>query len=151
MFRAYLRSLAACTLSTSIFVGTSCMSSFAEQPSPNFDRIGADALAPNKAPGFSFAVVFKDQLVYAKGFGVADISRNTLVQAQTRFAVGSITKQFTAACILLQVQQGKLVLDDPLRKVPSFVPMHRRSRCACFLTKHRDCTTIHILTNTTGP
>lgn len=97
------------------------MSRAADQFTTNFDRIGTDVLAWNQAPGFSFAVVFNDKLVYAKGFGVADVRRNIPVDARTRFAIGSITKQFTAASILLLAQRGKLALDDLLAKhLPNF-------------------------------
>jgi D-alanyl-D-alanine carboxypeptidase len=85
------------------------------------DRIGADALATNKAPGFTFAVVRDGKLRYVRGFGVADVERNVPVTAQTRFAIGSLTKQFTAVSLLLLAQRGTVALDDSLVKyLPAF-------------------------------
>lgn len=93
----------------------------AEVTTAVFDRIGADALAANKAPGFSFAVVRDGRIAYAKGFGFADVQHEVPVGVDTRFAIGSITKQFTAAAILLLVQRGKVGLFDPVaRYLPAF-------------------------------
>jgi D-alanyl-D-alanine carboxypeptidase len=78
------------------------------------DRIGADALATKKAPGFTFAVVRAGKLDYVRAFGVADVERNVPVTSRTRFAIGSLTKQFTAVSLLLLAQRGEVALDDPL-------------------------------------
>ena len=86
-----------------------------------FDRIGNEALALNKAPGFSLAVVRDGEIVYRKGFGLADVARKEPVEPQTRFAIGSLTKQFTAAAVLLLAERRKLALDDPLATyLPTF-------------------------------
>ncbi len=101
------------------------MSRAAEPAAATFERIGTDALATQKAPGFSFAVVHGGTVVFARGFGLADVERKVPVQAQTRFAIGSMTKQFTAASILLLAQRGALGLDDPLSKYLSAFPNAR--------------------------
>lgn len=99
-----------------------CVGHAAESSKPSFDKIGSDALAFGSSPGFALAVVSHGKLAYAKGFGVADIARKTPVTPQTRFAVGSITKQFTAASVLLLAQRRKLSLDDRLSKYcPAFL------------------------------
>ena len=91
-----------------------------DPPRAAFDAIGARALAKQGAPGFAFAVVHRGRTVYARGFGLANVSRNEPVTAGTRFAVGSISKQFTAAAVLQLRDAGKLGLDDPLaRYLPS--------------------------------
>lgn len=93
----------------------------AEVPASVFDGIGNDALAAKKAPGFVLAVVRDGTLTYAKGFGYADIGRRIRVETATRFAIGSITKQFTAVAVLLLAERGALALDDPLSKYyPAF-------------------------------
>ncbi len=121
MFRSFLRSATASSLALlGLFLGSGCVSRAAQPTAATFDRIGNAALATGKAPGFSFAVVRDGTIVYMKGFGRADIARDA-VDPQTRFAVGSITKQFTAAAILLLAQRGKLALDDPLSTfLPAF-------------------------------
>ena len=79
-----------------------------------FDSIGAQSLANARAPGFSLAVVRQGRIVYARGFGIADLARRTPVDAGTRFAIGSLSKQFAAASILRLVERDSLTLDDHL-------------------------------------
>ncbi len=79
-----------------------------------FDSIGAQSLANGRAPGFSMAVVLHGRIVYARGFGIADLARRTPVATGTRFAIGSLSKQFVAAAILRLVERGSLSLDDHL-------------------------------------
>jgi D-alanyl-D-alanine carboxypeptidase len=76
------------------------------------------------APGVSVAVVEKGRLVYAQAFGDADISPERPANAGTRYAIGSISKQFTAAALLLLQEQGKLSLDD---KVSKYFPQFTRA------------------------
>jgi len=79
-------------------------------------RIGKAAYDQQRAPGFSLAVWYKGQVVFANGYGYADVANKTLVTAGTRYSVGSITKQFTAASILLLAERGKLSVDDRLSR-----------------------------------
>jgi CubicO group peptidase (beta-lactamase class C family) len=91
----------------------------AEQPS-DLDRKLADtigaALKQSSAPSVSIAVVRNGALVYAKAFGKANVAADRAADTSTRYAVGSISKQFTAASILLLQEQGKLSLDDTVSK-----------------------------------
>ena len=64
------------------------------------------------APSVSVAVVKDGKLVYSKAFGTADLAAGRPASVQTRYAVGSISKQFTAAALLMLEEQGKLSLDD---------------------------------------
>ena len=85
-----------------------------------FAGVGNRALASGAAPGIALAVVSHGQVVYEGGFGFADVASRVPVTAATRFAIGSLTKQLTAAAIQLLADRGKLSLDDPLAKyVPS--------------------------------
>ncbi|HEY0158086.1 MAG TPA: serine hydrolase [Thermoanaerobaculia bacterium] len=70
-------------------------------------------------PGCAVAVVRRAQLVYARGYGLADVEHGTPFTPQTVFGIGSIYKQLVAAAILLLERQGKLSLEDDIRK---FVP-----------------------------
>lgn len=79
-----------------------------------FDSIGARELAEGTAPGFSMVVVHNAQIAYARGVGVADVARKTPVTPDTRFAIGSVSKQFAAASILLLAERHRLSLDDTL-------------------------------------
>jgi CubicO group peptidase (beta-lactamase class C family) len=76
----------------------------------------SDALKKSGAPSVSVAVVREGKLYYARAFGSADIAAGRTADANTRYAVGSISKQFTAAALLLLQEQGKLSLDDRVSK-----------------------------------
>src|SRR6516162_4058534 len=62
--------------------------------------------------GLSVAVVKDGKVVLAKGYGKRSLASNEPVTTETAFAIGSITKQFTAACILLLAEDGKLSVHD---------------------------------------
>src|SRR5258705_3494688 len=68
--------------------------------------------------GFSGAVLVikQDKVLLKKGYGLADLEWNVANTHDTKFRIGSITKQFTAACILQLVEAGKLSADDKLSK-----------------------------------
>src|SRR3954462_11921112 len=72
----------------------------------------SNMLKASGAPSVSVAIVQDNKLVYAKAFGQADMEAHREADANTRYAVGSISKEFTAAAILLAQEQGKLSLDD---------------------------------------
>jgi D-alanyl-D-alanine carboxypeptidase len=118
--RVVIRALSVLALLASALPASALAADAVDPPPAAFDAIAARALAKNGAPGFSFAVVHRGRTVYARGFGLADVSRNEPVTAGTRFVVGSISKQFTAAAVLQLRDAGKLGLDDPLaRYLPS--------------------------------
>lgn len=67
--------------------------------------------------------VFKDRkVIFERGYGMADLEHNAAITPRTLFDIGSIAKQFTALAILLLVQQGKLSLDDDVRRYVPEVP-----------------------------
>jgi CubicO group peptidase (beta-lactamase class C family) len=67
-------------------------------------------------PGCSVGVAQNGRPVFESGYGMADLERNVAITPETIFESGSVAKQFTAATILLLAQQGKLSVDDPMRK-----------------------------------
>jgi len=67
-------------------------------------------------PGCSVGVAQNGIAVLKAGYGMADLERNVPVTPYTIFESGSVAKQFTAAAVLLLAQQGKISLDDPMRK-----------------------------------
>src|SRR5262249_47195852 len=71
------------------------------------------------SPGCALAVIKDGQTIYKRGYGIANLEYNIPITPSSVFYVGSIAKQFTAMCIALLAQQGKLSLDDNIRK---FVP-----------------------------
>lgn len=75
------------------------------------------------APGYAVGVVRDGELVYAKGFGRADLEQDRPITPRTDFHLASLSKQFTAAAIALLVQDGRLSLDTP---VADFIPEVRK-------------------------
>ena len=72
-------------------------------------------------PGMSLAIVKDGEIIFAKGFGYKDFSKQIPVTADTQFAIGSATKAFTALSILMLQEEGKLNLDDnPKKYLPFF-------------------------------
>ena len=88
---------------------------------------------------FSGAVLIMKQgkVLLRQGYGLADREWNIPNTPETKFRIGSVTKQFTAACILLLVEQNKLSLDDKLNK---YFPAYPKG----------DSVTIHMLLNHTS-
>jgi CubicO group peptidase (beta-lactamase class C family) len=72
-------------------------------------------------PGCSAAVSLNGQVVFEKAFGMAELEHGIPNTPQTIFESGSVAKQFTAAAVVLLSLDGKLSLDDPVRKhIPEF-------------------------------
>lgn len=87
------------------------------------------------------ALVAEDgKVIYKQGFGLANMEWNVPVATDTRFRLGSITKQFTAALTLQLVEQGKIKLDA---KVSDYLPDYRRDT-------GQKVTVHHLLTHTSG-
>ena len=77
--------------------------------------------ADTAAPGASVLVMLDDSVVFARGYGLADIEGREPVTTATHFRLASVTKQFTAMSILMLAEAGRLGLDDPLeRYFPDF-------------------------------
>ena len=73
------------------------------------------------SPGCSVSVTRDGTVIYSRGHGMADLAHRTAITPATRFHVASISKQFAAAAIVLLSQEGKLTLDDPVRRhLPEF-------------------------------
>ncbi|MHB1327075.1 MAG: serine hydrolase domain-containing protein [Gemmatimonadales bacterium] len=68
------------------------------------------------SPGCAVAVYQDGQIRFAKGYGMADLERNVPIRPHTMFDLGSTSKQFASASILLLAQDGKLALTDDVRK-----------------------------------
>jgi CubicO group peptidase (beta-lactamase class C family) len=74
------------------------------------------------SPGCAVGVVHDGRLVYAKGYGLSDLQHNVPITPSSIFHVASISKQFAAFSILLLQRDGKLTLDDDIRKYLPAVP-----------------------------
>jgi CubicO group peptidase (beta-lactamase class C family) len=74
----------------------------------------AERIAAGGAPGLSIAVVRDQELVWAKGYGFADLESRRPATPSTLYRLGSVTKLFTATAILQLRDDGKVALDDPV-------------------------------------
>ena len=68
------------------------------------------------SPGCALGIYKDGRMVYKHGYGMADLNDDVPITPATVFHVASMSKQFTAASIVLLAQQGKLSLDDDVRK-----------------------------------
>ncbi|PWT71087.1 MAG: penicillin-binding protein [Bacteroidetes bacterium] len=84
-----------------------------------FDTAFARILKDWHAAGFAVAVVDRNKVIYAKGFGYRNIEERKPVTPNTLFAIGSCTKAFTASILGMLRQEGKVDFDKPVR---SFLP-----------------------------
>jgi CubicO group peptidase (beta-lactamase class C family) len=80
------------------------------------DDAAMKMLSESGVPSASIAVVKDGKLAYTKAYGLADIASHRPATTSMIYSIGSISKQFTAASILLLAEQGKLSLDDPVRR-----------------------------------
>jgi len=79
-----------------------------------FEKVTKSYVGPG--PGCAAAVSLNGETVFEKAFGLADLEHNVLNTPQTIFESGSVAKQFTAAALVLLQQDGKLNLDDQVKK-----------------------------------
>ncbi|MFN0108302.1 MAG: serine hydrolase domain-containing protein [Blastocatellia bacterium] len=117
-------------IGSSVFLMIALLSSalFAQAPEQAKVVAGADRavekaakLSPASAPGCAVGVSLAGRPVYEKAFGMAEIEHAIPNTPQTIFESGSVAKQFTAAAVILLSLDGKLGLDDPVKKyIPEF-------------------------------
>jgi CubicO group peptidase (beta-lactamase class C family) len=102
------------------------------------DKLATEALEKSGVPSASIAVVRDGKIVYLRAYGSARLEPKTPATSAMRYSIGSISKQFTAAAMLLLQEQGKLSLDD---KVAKFIPD---------LTRANEVTIRQLLSHTSG-
>lgn len=113
--------------------------SFAQTKIDKLDELINKYVAAGNFNG-SVLVSEKGQVIYKKGFGLADMEWNISNQPDTKHRLGSITKQFTAMLIMQLVEQGKLKLDVP---ISTYLPDYPK--------KNGDVITLHhLLTHSSG-
>ena len=80
--------------------------------SKKIDEAATKMLSESGVPSASIALVKDGKLAYTKAYGVADIASHLPATTSMIYSIGSISKQFTAAAILLLAEDGKLSLND---------------------------------------
>jgi CubicO group peptidase (beta-lactamase class C family) len=91
------------------------------------------------SPGCALGVYRDGKMVYSKGYGLANLEENVPITPQSVFDIGSTSKQFTATSILLLEKQGKLSINDDVRKYIPELPDYGQK-----------ITILHLLNHTSG-
>ena len=76
----------------------------------------------SNSPGATIGIIRNDSLIYARGYGLASMEYSIPNSPETIFHMASVSKQFTAFSILLLARQGKLTLEDDIRKYLTWFP-----------------------------
>ncbi|MFG0307227.1 MAG: serine hydrolase domain-containing protein, partial [Phycisphaerales bacterium JB040] len=87
-------------------------------------RAGQRAVSEGGVVGLSIGIARDGRLIYAEGFGHADLERTRPVTSETNFDIASVGKQFTAVAILRLAEMGNLSLSDRLRDYVPEAPAH---------------------------
>jgi len=116
------------TLATAIFLvlTLTAITTSAQVSSDQIDAIFA-SLNSATAPGAAVLVIRNGKPVFRRGYGVTDLRTLHPIDAKTNFRLASFTKQFTAACIMLLVHDGKLHYDDRLTDIFPEFPAYGKS------------------------
>jgi D-alanyl-D-alanine carboxypeptidase len=133
-----LRLLAVVIVLTLAAVPATAQTQLSPELQGKIDKLATDALARSGVPSASVAVVKDGRIAYLKAYGDAKIEPKTPATAEMRYSIGSISKQFTAAAVLLLQEQRKLTLDD---KVAKYIPD---------LTRANEVTIRQLLSHTSG-
>lgn len=112
------------------FIAATVMAAFSAQPAQtsgykdlaaSIDQAAVAAVKAGETPGMQVAVVKNGAVILLKSYGSANLEQRVPVVNESIFRVGSVTKQFTAAALLLLAEQGKLSVQDKLSKYyPNF-------------------------------
>jgi CubicO group peptidase (beta-lactamase class C family) len=115
-------SLLLCLIAT-ITIGRTGVATGVESPSESaqVDQLFTEWDKP-ASPGCALAVMRDAHVIYERGYGMADLDHDVKITPTTVFHVASMSKQFTAASILMLAQEGKLALDDQATKYVPELP-----------------------------
>jgi CubicO group peptidase (beta-lactamase class C family) len=136
--RVFVETIRAWTLTSAVLLAAGVFASAQEKTTRAVDEVFADLAKPG-SPGCALAVARDGKSIYEKGYGLANIEENVAITPQTVFDIGSTSKQFTAASILLLEKQGKLSVHDDIRKYLPEIPDYGHK-----------ITILHLLNHTSG-
>ena len=88
---------------------------FADKRTDKVDKLFAEWDKPD-SPGCALAIIEDGKVIYKKGYGMANLEHEIPITPKSVFYIGSVSKQFVSMSIALLVKQGKLSLDDDIRK-----------------------------------
>jgi CubicO group peptidase (beta-lactamase class C family) len=88
------------------------------------------------SPGCAVGVYRNGEIAYARGYGLADLERRVPITPHTVFDLGSTSKQITASSVILLAQEGKLSLDDDVRRWIPELPQYQQPITIRHLLNH---------------
>ena len=99
----------------------------------DFDDFVNEALKDWKVPGVAVAVIHGDKVILLKGYGYRDMEKRLPVTPDTLFGIGSITKSFTVTALGMEMDEGKVDWDKPVRDyLPTFKMIGSVLTCPAF-------------------
>ena len=113
----------------------------------SYDQTITDVMRKHTIPGAAVAVLRDGKLIYARGFGYADVENRTPVQPDALFRIASVSKPITSAAIMTLVDDGKLKLDD---RVAPFIAHLTPAPGATVDSRWEQITIRHLLNHTGG-
>ena len=113
-----------------------------------YDELMTAFMREHKPPGAALAVTYHGRLVYARGFGHADLEKREAVWPTSLFRIASVSKPFTATTVMHLVQQGKLKLEE--RVFPLLKLQPHLERGARLDPRWHEITVRHCLQHTGG-
>jgi len=129
--------LSACVLAS---LDTSAARAQGARHFPDATATAIDALfagyAHSGSPGCAVGVFQAGAVVFARGYGFAELNDDVPITPATRFTVGSVSKQFTAASIALLARSGRISLDDDVRKYVPELPVYQAPVTIAHLVHH---------------
>lgn len=124
---------------TYLFILIFSFTVFGQNTQSKVDEYVKKYMQNRQVPGVSLTIVEDGKITYAKGFGYANVEHQVPVKTDTIFQIASVGKQFTAAAVMLLVEDGKINLDDKISKYLKDTP-----------EPWKDITVRHLLTHTSG-
>jgi D-alanyl-D-alanine carboxypeptidase len=125
-------------LALTVFVNLNLHAQLPRETASRVDALVAKAMGETSVPSASIAVIQDGRIAYVQAYGHARLDPSIPARPETRYGIGSVSKQFMSMAILLLVQDGKLKLDDPVAK---YLPG---------LTRAKDVTLRQLLSHTSG-
>jgi CubicO group peptidase (beta-lactamase class C family) len=137
------RNIVSALIATALVCSAATASAQLVQPSAEalaeLDRWIEGYLEENNVPGGLLAVVSRGKILHLQPYGLADVELSVPVTDSTVFEIGSISKQFVSAAVMLLVEEDRLELDDPIHQYLPYLP-----------SEWLGVTVRHLLTHTSG-
>lgn len=108
---------------------------FADQRTNEVDKLFAQ-WNKTSTPGCALAIIKDGQIIYKRGYGMAKLEDGIVMTPSKIFDIGSVSKQFTAACIAVLVEEGKISINDDIRKYIPEMPNYEKPITISHLLHH---------------